>query len=304
MTKKKFAAFLFIISLITPRCYTQEATPVWLKLAPTIPATLTEPAQRAEFLVLHFWDNFDFLDRDFLMKDNLLERSFVDYIDLFSLVPQAIRDQAVKVLMKKAEKESTLFSYILKLSERYLYEPDSPLYNEEIFIPFLQFVSGSSLLNDAEKIRPSFLLSSVLKNRTGTVANDFTYTLMNGEKGTLFDIKANYTLVYFNDPECDDCKNLIKQLNGSTVINQAIQSGALKIIAFYVNEDLQAWKKHAPDVLPFWIYAYDAEQKVNMEGTYNIKRFPTMYLLDGDKKVVLKDTSFDNLENFIKKIPL
>ena len=292
------AGFFFMTSMTTTRCFAQEQETVWVKLLPEIPQELTEPSQRAEFIVLHFWDNFDFRDTAFLIKDSLLEHSFVDFIDLLSLVPDETRDKSIQSLLKKSEEERSMFSLLLKLSERYLYETASSLCDEEKFIPFLQYAIPSSLLDDVEKIRPDYLLGLLLKNRIGTVANDFTYTLMNGETGNLHAILSDYVLLYFNDPECEDCRMLIKQLIASPLVNQCLQSGKLKIITVYVNDDLDAWKKHAPDVLNTWIYTYDAEQKINMEGIYNIKQFPTLYLLDRDKKILLKDTSFENLEYY------
>ena len=291
----------FMASMATTRCFAQEQDAVWAKLLPEIPQELTTPSQRAEFIVLHFWDNFDFRDTAFLTKDNLMERNFVDFIDLLSLVQDETREKSIQSLLKKSEEERSLFALLLKLSERYLYEATSPLCDDEKFIPFLQYAIRSSLLDDTEKIRPDYLLNLLLKNRTGMVANNFTCTLMNGETGNLHAIPSDYVLLYFNDPECEDCKMLIKQLIASPIVNQCIQSGKLKIVTVYVNDDLEAWKKHAPDIPNTWIYTYDAEQKINMEELYNIKRFPTLYLLDKDKKVLLKDTSFENLENYFNE---
>ena len=234
------------------------------------------------------------------MTNHLFEQSFVDFIDLLSLVPDEVRDQSIQTLMKKAEEERAVITFIIQLSERYLYESDSPFCNEEALIPFMQYVIQSSHFDEFEKIRPAFLLNVVSKNRIGTVADDFTYKKMNGETGNLHGIKANYTLLYFNDPECEDCKMLIDQLRISTTIRQSIASGKLQIITVYVNDDIEAWKKHAPDVPGAWIYSYDVKQKINREEIYNIKQFPTLYLLDQDKKVLLKDTSFANLEKYIK----
>jgi hypothetical protein len=211
-------------------------------------------------------------------------------------------EKSIQSLMKKPGEDRDLFLFLLKISEQYLYEPDSPVCDEEKFIPFLQYAIQSSTLQDIEKVRPKFLLDLILKNRIGTVANDFVYTLMSGETGNLHVIKADFTILYFNDPDCDDCMMLIKQLNASTVISQLILSGKLKIITVYVNDDLEAWKKHASDVPNTWIYSYEAEQKINFEGVYNIKRFPTLYLLGQDKKVIQKDVSFENLENYLKTI--
>jgi len=285
-------------------CYAQDQESDLMKMLPVIPPELTEPAQRAEYFILHFWDNFDFRDTTFLMTDHLLERCFVDYVDMLLLVPEDVKEKSIESLLKKSEETHSLFSLLLEFGERYLYEPASPVYNEEILIHFMRYAVQSSSLQDAEKYRPAFLLENCMKNRIGTVANDFTYTLINGEKDNFHTLKADLTLLYFNDPDCDDCRMLIKQLIASPVITQRIGSGTLKIVTVYVNDDLEAWKKHASDVSPSWIYSYDAEQKINSEAIYNIKQFPTLYLLDNEKKVILKDTTFEKLEEHLKNVLL
>ena len=297
--KTIFTGIFLLVSVMTSRCMAQQSDDALLKMMPEIPSEITEPSQRAEYLVLHFWDKFNFNDTLFLMADQLLERCFVEYLDLLSLVSEDTRDKSIHSLLKKSEEEKN-FSFFLKLSERYLYEPDSPLYNEEKLIPFLQYAIHSSSLNDTEKLRPKYLLACVSKNRIGNLANDFTYTLMNGETGTLHAIKADYTLLYFNDPECEDCRRLIKQLTLSPVINQLIQSDKLKIITVYINDDTEAWEKHASDVVSTWIYAHDSEQIINREETYHIKQFPTLYLLNQDKKVLQKEITFETLETYFK----
>lgn len=293
--------FVVLNICITICCFAQDTESQIAKMLPEIPAELTEPSQRVEFLLLHFWDNFNFSDTTFLMNDNLLEHSFVDFIDLLSLAPDDISEKSILSLLKKSEVIHRQFLFILKLSERYLYEQESPLCNEERLIPFLRYAVQSPALQDVEKIRPKFMLENISKNRIGTVANDFTYTLMNGENNNLHAIKADFTLLYFNDPDCEDCRMLIGQLVASPIVNQFIQSGKLKIITVYVNDDWESWKKHAEEVLQSWIYSYDAKQKINTENLYNIKQFPSMYLLDQNKRVILKDTTFEKLEVFLMK---
>ena len=302
IVKSLLTGICFIASVVTTYGLAQEQETAWQKMMPEIPSEMTDPSQRAAYLITHFWDNVNFQDTAFLMNDNLLERYFVDYLDLLSLVPDDLRDRSIHSLLKKSEEENSLFTYLLRLSEQYLYDPESPVCNEEKLIPFLNYSLQSTLFNDTEKFRLNYLLDCISKNRIDSVANDFTYTLMNGETGNLHAIKADYTLLYFNDPECDDCRMLIRQLIISPIINQCIQSGKLKIITVYVNDDLDVWKKHAPDVLHTWIYAYDAEQKINEESIYNIKQFPALYLLDRDKKVILKDLTFETLEDYIRSL--
>ncbi|MDR2384487.1 MAG: DUF5106 domain-containing protein [Tannerella sp.] len=271
-------------------------------LMPKIPSTLTETSQRADYLALHYWDNFDFLDFVKLKKDELLERGFADFIDLLSITSKETMELAINILMKKAEIDPDLIITLATLSEKYLYEPNSPLGDEEKFIPFMRYMINSRKVVEENKIRPRFMLEYVLKNRLGEVANNFTYKLINDDTGTLHSIEADYTLLFFKNPTCEECNKLAKKLIFSPIVNDLVKDGKLKILTVYLLDDVDEWRNHASSVLHSWIYARDAEGKINLEGIYNIKRYPTVYLLDKDKKVVLKDTNFERIEKFLKEL--
>jgi thioredoxin-related protein len=267
-------------------------------LMPELPVNITEAEQRASYLVLHYWDNYNFADTAFLMKNNLLERGFADFLDVLSFVPADTMNKAVSLLLSKAENERSVFMLFLQLSEKYLYQPGSPFCDEEVFIPFLQYFLQSGLLSESEKIRPEFLLDNVMKNRIGHQANDFEYTLKDESTGTLYDIGIEYTLLFFNDPDCDECSKMTKLLIVSPVVNKLIGEGKLKVLTVYLFDDTDSWVNYSSSVLNSWIYSRDADQKINIESIYNIKHIPTLYLLDKNKKVILKDTTFEKVEDF------
>ena len=51
--------------------------------------------------------------------------------------------------------------------------------------------------------------------------------------------------------------------------------------------------------MPGWIDAYDAEQTILNQNLYDLKAIPTLYLLDKDKKVLLKDASVGQIEVYL-----
>lgn len=79
----------------------------------------------------------------------------------------------------------TAYLLLAELAEKYLYTIGSPMQSEEHFIPFLEAIAHTPLLNDTEKSRPRFLLSAALKNRPGTIATDFAYFTPEGDHRTL-----------------------------------------------------------------------------------------------------------------------
>lgn len=51
---------------------------------PHIPAALTTPEARADYLAAHYWDNFDFRDTTLISRPEITEQAFADFIDLLT----------------------------------------------------------------------------------------------------------------------------------------------------------------------------------------------------------------------------
>lgn len=84
--------------------------------------------------------------------------------------------------------------------------------NEEFYIPVLEAMIASPVLNETEKIRPQARLKLAQKNRIGTKALNFTYTLASGAQGSLYQLKAEYLLLFINNPGCQACTETIEGL--------------------------------------------------------------------------------------------
>ncbi len=274
-----------------------EKRPLTFEL-PSVPTIVTDPTQRAEYLVAHYWDNFDFSCKEYTELPEVTEQAFANYIDILKLVPYDQAVSSIKRMLTGAEVDSTVFSYFTDLYEKYLYEPNSPFLNEEYFIPALEVMVDSEILDNTAKVRPNYLLELAQRNRVNQPATDFVYTLPNGRTANLYGIKADYTLLYFYNPDCHACKEVSDELKASPLVTDMIDKGRLKILAVYPDQELEAWKAHLADYPATWINSYDGEMIIKDEEIYDLKAIPTMYLLDKDKKVILKDFTYPHLENY------
>ena len=191
--------------------------------------------------------------------------------------------------------------YLTSLADKYLYDPNSPMRNEELYISVLDAMLKSPILDDTEKIRPKARRALAQKNRIGTKALDFTYTLANGKQGTLYALKAPYTLLFINNPGCHACNETIKALKQSPTISQAIAQHKVKVLSLYPDIDLAEWQKHLSDFPSDWINGYDKKQMIDQKNLYDLKAIPTLYLLDKDKTVLLKDATAEEIEEYLKK---
>jgi len=267
-----------------------------------IPQDITMPEERANYLVEHYWDNFDFSDTSYIHLPEITEQAFANYIEILSHANKPTSYFSIGTMLSNAENSSPrVYGYFLEMYNKYLYDPNSPLRNEEFFIPVLNQVVKSERTGDAECERARYTLNLLLKNRVGELATDISYILQSGKTGRLYDIKGEYTLLYFYDPDCTSCESVTHYMKLSPVISMAISNGLLKILAFYPDKNLDLWKNHLNEIPGTWINGYDKSDVVINKQLYDLKAMPTLYLLDKDKKVILKDASIEVIEDYLKR---
>lgn len=158
---------------------------------PLIPAMLNTPELRADYLVRHYWDNMDFTDTTYINLPDVTEQAWVDFIDILKIVPDTTAIAAIKQMYKMADQKKVVFFYYTDLAEKYLYDPNSPMRNEEFYIPVLDAMLESKVLNDTEKILPQGRRELAEQNRIGRPAEDFTYTLLSGKTVRSTELKLN-----------------------------------------------------------------------------------------------------------------
>ena len=264
------------------------------------PVIMTNPQDRAGYMITRYWDKFDFTDTMYCYAPQITEQAFVDFIALFPHAAANKITEGVKKLLDAAEVDVVMYNYFFKLAGHYLYDPNSQMRNDEFYIPFLEHVVVSPKVTDAYKIRAQHFLQLTYRNRIGSKAEDFVYTTASGKTGRLYNLSAPYLLLMFFNPDCKECKETTDQLKKSAVLTAAVSSGKVKVLAVYPDENLDIWRAHLNDYPPSWINAYDKTLVIKTSEAYDLKAIPTLYLLDADKKVILKDVAVSQLNDFLK----
>lgn len=262
---------------------------------PDVPAELKEPADRADYLVLHWWDHFDFGDTALVFRPEVTEQAFADFVNVLPHARESF--SAVDTLFRRASADSLVLRHFMYLSDKYLYEPNSPLCNEELYIVFLRVMLASESVPEEERGRLRFRLSMACKNRPGDVV------LRDGRRRWLHDVHADYILLFFNDPECDDCSRVKSFLSSSPVLSSLLRADgsgvpSLVVFAVCVEGDEEAWR--SADYPSDWLNGFDEGQRLTRDAVYDLKAMPTLYLLDSEHRVVLKDASAEEVECLIQ----
>ena len=235
-----------------------------------------------------YWDKFDF-DADSLVVAydtiDLCEAmaSYVMFIE-----PQRA-DSLMRALMKRAERSRPVLQFFATITEMVLHDPNSPLRNDEYYIPVLETLAESPLLDEYERMIPAYDLEIAKQNRINHIANDIEYTLLDGRQAKMHNIKSDYLIVMLNNPGCPMCKEITEEIEASPMLNELQELGRLKILAIYPDTDIEAWRDYQPNMPKRWISGYDADMAISRDRSYNLRAIPALYLLDSEKRVLVKD---------------
>jgi hypothetical protein len=184
-----------------------------------------------------------------------------------------------------------MFDYFVMLAEKVLHDPNSPYRSDELYIAVLEAQLASPHYDKYEKMAPEYDLRIVSQNRIGQKANDFDYTDRTGRTRNMYSLKNDFIIVYINNPGCAMCRDITEALKQSPIISDLQQQGRLRVLAIYPDENLDEWHKHLSDMPSEWINGYDRGCRIERENLYNVSAIPALYLLDKEKKVLVKDST-------------
>lgn len=263
---------------------------------PQIPESIAQPEVRLSYLLNHFWDNYQFSDTTQVNQD-LGEQGFADFLNLLGYGNDEINDQATKTFFEQAFKSRWGKAHYSQLINHYLDNPNSPLRNDGIYVHFLRNIRPYFANDAATRERYAFKLKQAKKNLPGQLATDFSYTERSGKQGKMSGLQAKFTLLFFHDPDCENCKRIMPL----AVQERQLQRQDLKVLLIYADKDYDAWKKDIHTYPANWIDAYSPNGEIMQKLIYYVPATPSFYLLDADKKVILKDASLDTVLAFLEQ---
>ena len=188
------------------------------------------------------------------------------------------------------------------LVSKYLYDPNSPLRDEDLYLPFAEAAAKSPSTADDMRQAYQFEANACRTNSFGKKVPDFKYSNIKGKKGTLYGVKADYTMLFFSNPGCTACKEIVNDITAHGYINRLISDGKLAIVNIYIDEEVSKWRDYVPNYPSSWINGYDYTFQLRSSGTYDIRAIPSLYLLDSQKRVLMKDAPTERVISYLDRI--
>ena len=270
---------------------------------PDVPSSLRTPETRANYIVSHFWDALDF-KADTLKTRNpdFMERNLANYLSLFPIADTMALVTAVETLATNTGEDAQSLSVLVELVEKYLYEPESPFYNEEHYEIFLDAFLHAPV-HEYERMRLTAQWELIRKSRPGTVAADFTYETPAGERMRMRETgKGKPLLLLFYEPDCGHCMEVMEELKAMESLQAMVNRGELTVLAVFPGfDDRETWRKTIDNLPPVWKVGFN-DGTIYTEDLYVTRRMPALYLLDKHRRVIVKDLSLEQLAGLIDEM--
>lgn len=284
---------------------------------PILTGRLKEPKNKADsvdswfYYKKHFWDGINFWDGR-LAYTTLFEEKLDKYFEQL-VVPQ--QDSIINELdwmlgAASIDDEMTRF-LLVKFVNRYLNQ--KYMWEDAVFVYlFEKYFSQKtySWLNEKGMKTITDRAYSLMANIMGSPAADIELPDSTGEIKSLYELKADYTVVVFWDPTCGHCKDVLPKLD--SFYRAKWKAAGLKIFA--IAKETDGSKK---DWLGFinehrltdWTHVYyskaDDKARINNDipgysQLYDVLTFPTLYLLDKDKHIVAKKLTYQQTDDVLQ----
>ncbi|HEY2721343.1 MAG TPA: DUF5106 domain-containing protein [Chitinophagaceae bacterium] len=285
---------------------------------PDIPPALQQPKGKYDssyawqYYKSHFWDGINFYD-DRLLRTPVFENKLDKYFEQIvyphpdSVIKEidwmlgyaSINEEMQKFLLVKFVNRYMDMKYMwedavfVHIYEKYFADKTYPWLTEK----------GVKTIQD----RAFSLMSNIL----GNAAADIDLPDTSGKHITLYGLVSPYTIVVIWDPTCGHCREIVPKVD--SLYEQKWKAQGVRVFAMAKETDgsKKDWMKFIHEHhLEDWsnVYYSKADEKARVDAgvpgysqLYDVLSFPTLYLLDKDKRIVAKKLSFDQIDEVLQQ---
>ncbi|WP_166332765.1 DUF5106 domain-containing protein [Sphingobacterium chungjuense] len=260
-----------------------------------------ETMESATSTVTDFWEKFDFKDSLAIVKPEVGEQAVVDFITIAAQSDPKKSADAIKTMLKRASFSPKVLNFFAESYGKYLYDPNSPMYNETLYQAVLEFLVDEESIPDYHRQRFQDRLTLIQRNNPGSKATNFAFQTVDGKNEDLFSQQSKYILLFFYEPGCGGCAHAIESLQPIAKVQEWIKRGDLQILAVYANAEPNLWKDYQQYIPSLWKNVMNADRSIVANNLYDLKASPTFYLLDDKKVVLLKDRNLGENIGYLER---
>ena len=264
---------------------------------PIVPDSISVFQNRCDYLARHFWD-FCELSKAFSAKHKMA-KEFSVYVSILRNAPMDSALIAAKTFSKKLEKQPADQLFIAECAEGLLYSDTAEVWIDELYLPFAEAVVANKKINKASKARFAHQVEILKKSLMRGPAPSIPYTTRDGRQGNLDNDSAQVLIVFFNDPDCDDCNMARIRLDADISMTELIKEGRAKVVSISLTEPDEAWKQAVASYPESWTVAASPDADMNIDlrlGT------PDFYIIDKNHNIRFKHLTIDQVLDVTRQL--
>lgn len=274
------------------------------------PVTHQDSVDNYQFYKSHYWDGISFMDERILRTPFFIPKMERYYREV---MPQSsdslIKDIDYKLLLARNAPE--LYKYMINwFTDEYI----NPKYmgQDAVFVHLFNKYHSKGLspwLNESQMKIISDRAYMQMANLIGEQAAPLDMADPTGKLTPLYNLKADYVIVIFWDPNCGHCKKELPKID--SVYREEWKAKKVKIYAVLTeNEHLKEWVAYIKEHhLEDWTHVYQTEamakedeklKRASYRQLYDVTQTPTIFLLDKDKRIIGKKLAYDQINDLLK----
>lgn len=275
------------------------------------PAAKTDSQFAYRYYKKHYWDDVNLWD-DRLVRTPFFESRVDKYMErlVYPASDSVIKELDWMMSFANANDEMQRF-LLLKFVNRYLNQ--KYMWEDAVFVHLFEKYFAQKeypwLTQQGRKIITDRAYN-LMANIMGSPAAEIDLPDSNGKRQNLYGVEAPFVLVTIWDPTCGHCKEVLPKLD--SLYRSKWKANGLKLYALAKETDgnKKDWtsfiQKHD---LREWVHVYYSKEddkariNANIPGysqLYDVQSFPTLYLLDKDKRIIAKKVSFGQVDEILQ----
>ena len=262
---------------------------------PYIPNELETLGDYIKNVTADYFTNIQFND-EVLQSSNFLIKKSLAYIN--GTVTEGIpKEQSLKNNVDKVEDQTRLLD--LNFQKYFIEKLWQNLVNYNL-IGTANYLAERYLIPIANQLNDTVLVLKLTQFKNLSIGNpapDFILDDGSGKKLSELDIAENYILVFWSS----GCSHCLKEIPQLYQLSQELNTTKYKIIAVGLEEDTFKWTNEVVKYPNFINVVKLKKWNNTIVSEYGLTITPTYFVLDKDKRFLVKPENFDDLKAYLKK---
>ncbi len=261
--------------------------------------------QKRDWYRLHFFDNLDIADRC-MLRSPVLHGRIEQFVTKFTVQHPDSISRSVDFVLGKLKNNAENYKYYLIHFLNY-YAKSNLVGMDGVYVHIAKeyYCKGQAMWSrkeDLEKICDNAQrLEPILIGKT---APNITVLNQKNEPASLWEVDADYTVLFFWDPECSHCK---KSAPFMVEFAKKYRDRGVKVFAVctaVTDKAPECWKsieeKGFTDFL--FLNTYDPYIKSKYKTIYDVKTTPQIFILDRKHEILMKRIAAEQLDKVMEDV--